>query len=339
MTRPDISVVIPTFNRSGLLARLLDAIPDDDAAGCTTEVIVVDDGSTDDTEATVRACARPVTYLRQAGLGPAAARNTGWRASSAPIVAFLDDDCVPRPGWLADYLVAFEDATVGGVGGTIEPLVDGFVADFITADGLVDHGRPPGGDADADPTYLVTANAAFRRAALEAADGFEEGYRLDRPGRTGRIVAGEDVDLCWRIVEAGWTLKRSPGATVAHDHRVALDDLMRTYFRHGRARRELGRRHRGRGASAGMRRAASTSHWVDRIRRYRDGGDRPWSRVAGFVLLRLGALGLLRSRRDLVVHRRSTSPVRPTRNPIPHGTCIAGSTGATSRPSRPAEAA
>ncbi len=299
----DISVVIPTFNRSRSLARLLDALADEATAGCTAEVIVVDDGSTDDTEQVVRQCALAVTYLRQAGAGPAAARNTGWRASSAPVVAFIDDDCVPRPGWLTDHLAAFEDPCVGGVGGTIEPLVDGFIADFITADGLVDHGRPPGRGADADPTYLVTANAAFRRAALEAADGFEEDYRLDRPDRTGRIVAGEDVDLCWRIVEAGWALKRSPGAIVAHDHRVALDALMRTYFRHGRARRELGRRHHGRGAADGMRRATSTRHWIDRVRRYRNRGERSWGRVAGFVLLRLGALiayggGVLRSFSD-----------------------------------------
>ena len=287
---PGISVVIPTFNRSQSLARLLAALPTESIEAGSTEVIVVDDGSTDDTASVVRRSAVPVRYLRQAGAGPAAARNTGWRASSAPIIAFLDDDCVPRPGWLTDYLVAFEDPRAGGVGGTIEPLTDSFIADFITADGLVDHGRPPAGGADAGPTYLVTANAAFRRAALEAANGFDERYRLDRPGRTGRIVAGEDVDLCWRIVEAGWTLKRSPGATVAHDHRIALDDLMRTYFRHGRARREIGRRHRGRGAGAGMRQAASASHWVDRLHRYRDGGARSWPRVAIFVLLRVSAL-------------------------------------------------
>ena len=285
-----ISVVIPTFNRASSLARLLDALASAEIDADATEITVVDDGSTDDTATVVRQSPIPVSYLHQIGAGPAAARNAGWRASSAPVVAFLDDDCVPRPGWLADYLQAFEDPNVGGVGGTIEPLVDGFIADFITADGVVDHGRPPGGAADADPTYLVTANAAFRRAALEAAAGFEESYRLDRPGRTGRIVAGEDVDLCWRIVEAGWTLKRSPGATVAHDHRAAFDDVMRTFFRHGRARRELGRRHAGRGASAGMRRAASTRHWIDRISRYRDAGRRSWLRVAGFVLLRVCAL-------------------------------------------------
>ena len=291
MTRTaSISVVIPTFNRSRSIVRLLEALQRDDVAECPAEIIVVDDGSTDDTEQAVLQCDLPVTYLRQAGAGPAAARNTGWRASTGPIVAFLDDDCVPRPGWLADYIKEFEDPRVGGVGGTIVPLIDGFIADYITADGLVDHGRPVAGDADTAPTYLVTANAAFRRAALEEADGFEEGYRLERPGRTGRIVAGEDVDLCWRIVGAGWTLRRSPGATVAHDHRVTFDALMRTYFRHGRARRELGRRHAGRGATDGMRRAASAQHWVDRLRRYRAAGERSWIRVAGFVLLRMSAL-------------------------------------------------
>ena len=290
MANTAICIVIPTFNRAESISRLLDALSSDDLATFGAEVIVVDDGSTDDTEHAVRSHDLQVTYLRQAGAGPAAARNTGWRASTATIVVFLDDDCVPRSGWLADYVAAFEDTEVGGVGGTIVPLVDGFIADYITADGLVDHGRPSAGNADGAPTYLVTANAAFRRAALEAADGFEEGYRLDRSGRTGRIVAGEDVDLCWRIVDAGWTLRRSRGAVVAHDHRVAVDALMRTYFRHGRARRELGRRHAGRGATAGMRRAASTQHWVDRLRRYRADGDRSWIRVAGFVLLRISAL-------------------------------------------------
>jgi glycosyltransferase involved in cell wall biosynthesis len=300
MTLPTISVVIPTFNRSNSVARLLDALSDDDVAAIASEVIVVDDGSTDDTEDRVRSSSLQPTYIRQDGAGPAAARNTGWRASSASIVAFLDDDCVPRPGWLTDLVEAFTDPSVGGVGGTIEPLVDGFIADFITADGLVDHGRPVAGSVDDAPTYLVTANAAFRRDALVAADGFEERYRLDRPGRTGRIVAGEDVDLCWRIVDAGWVLRRSPAATVAHDHRVGADAVLRTYFRHGRARRELGRRHTGRGAAEGMRRAAALSHWTDRVARYRADGARSWPRVAGFVVLRIAALasyacGVLRS--------------------------------------------
>ena len=284
-----ISIVVPTFNRAESIARLLDALASNDLARFGAEVIVVDDGSTDSTEQAVTQSDLRVTYLRQAGAGPAAARNTGWRASTAAIVVFLDDDCVPSAGWLADYVAAFEDETVGGVGGTIVALVDGFIADYITADGLVDHGRPAG-DPNGAPTYLVTANAAFRRTALEAADGFEEDYRLEHSGRTGRIVAGEDVDLCWRIVDAGWTLQRSTGAVAAHDHRVRFDALMRTYFRHGRARRQLGRRHARRGATAGMRRAASAQHWVDRLHRYRADGDRSWIRVAGFVLLRITAL-------------------------------------------------
>lgn len=289
-TAPAIAVVVPTYNRAPSLARLLDAIDPDEVAALGAEIVVVDDGSSDGTADVVAASSLPVHLVRQANQGPAAARNAGWRAATAPIVVFVDDDCVPQPGWLTDHAAAFDDERIAGAGGTIEALVGGFVADFVTADGSVDHGRAPGGDADADPTYLVTANASFRRTALVEAHGFAEHYRAEREGATGRITAGEDVDLCWRLVDAGWRLVRADGATVAHDHRIAVPALVRTYLRQGRARRSLGRRHAGRGAGEGLRRVMTARHWLDRVERYRDGGRRSVPRVAGFLALRIVVL-------------------------------------------------
>src|SRR2546430_13920788 len=102
---PAASVVVATHQRAHLLPRLIKALEDQEAAPAF-EVIVVDDSSTDGTwdvlvglasSSTVRL--RPLQTLRNSG--PAAARNLGWRSAAGRVVAFTDDDCVPRPGWLA----------------------------------------------------------------------------------------------------------------------------------------------------------------------------------------------------------------------------------------------
>src|SRR4051812_19853042 len=107
---PAASVVVATHNRAELLARLTDALraqSDVDAF----EVIVVDDGSADATPDVLRRIERSWPALRTIRLdenrGPATARNAGWRAATAPIVAFTDDDCVPQAGWLAGLVDGF----------------------------------------------------------------------------------------------------------------------------------------------------------------------------------------------------------------------------------------
>jgi glycosyltransferase involved in cell wall biosynthesis len=99
---PRISVVIPTLNRSALLARAVDSLP-----GSTSEeieIIVVDDGSIDDTEAVVSRLGSKIRFLQQDHLGPGAARNLGWNAATGDYVAFLDSDDVWFPWTLPVYL-------------------------------------------------------------------------------------------------------------------------------------------------------------------------------------------------------------------------------------------
>ncbi|MDQ1694874.1 MAG: hypothetical protein QOJ03_227, partial [Frankiaceae bacterium] len=109
-------MVVATHGRAPLLTRLVDALERQESAP-SFEVILVDDGSPDDTwstierlEQTARVTVRGVRLARQSG--PAAARNAGWRATSSPRIVFTDDDCVPQPGWLRTLADGLEEADI-----------------------------------------------------------------------------------------------------------------------------------------------------------------------------------------------------------------------------------
>lgn len=209
-------VVVPTYNRAGLLPRLvvaLEAQRDVD----DFEVVVVDDASTDDTHhvLTILAARSPLR-LRVERLarnaGPATARNVGWLASQAPVVAFTDDDCVPEPEWLASLLRSAEQADV--VQGRTIPNPDQLhrMGPFSRT---LDVGHEDG--------YYQTCNIAYRRSVLERLGGFHEQFRFP---------AGEDTDLAWRAREDGATTMFDPDAVVRHDIRpsgfsIALRDSWR----------------------------------------------------------------------------------------------------------------
>jgi glycosyltransferase involved in cell wall biosynthesis len=213
---PTVAVVIPTHNRAGLLPRLIAGLEaQEGVAGF--EVIVVDDGSSDDTWDVLDHLAKRTSLdVRCARLvhnaGPAAARNVGWRASRAPLIAFTDDDCVPQPGWLPSLVAA--SATADIVQGRTRPDPD-------------QHGRlgPFSRTLDiaSEDGYYQTCNIAYRRTVLEQLDGFFEQFRYP---------AGEDTDLAWRAKDAGVTTTFAPSAVVHHDIRpssltVAIRDSWR----------------------------------------------------------------------------------------------------------------
>jgi GT2 family glycosyltransferase len=192
------------------------------------ELVVVDDGSTDDTPSVLqRLCAEApqlVRSIRTANArGAAAARNEGWRAATAPVIAFTDDDCCPDPRWLAGLLAAFERADV----------VQG-ATDFDAAEAA---GRGPFSQVvsvDRWTGQFETSNVAYRRALLEQLDGFDERFEGDS--------FGEDVDLGWRAVEHGASSAFAPEAIVVHDVKrgPALDEL-RASLRAGWRWRHIGK--------------------------------------------------------------------------------------------------
>ncbi|HZU80542.1 MAG TPA: glycosyltransferase family 2 protein, partial [Acidimicrobiales bacterium] len=114
-----MAVVIPTFDRRELLQELLEAVDALDPA--PAEVVVVSDGSSDGTDELVADLG--VTLLVTPRLGPAAARNAGWRATTSDVVAFVDDDCLPDPSWLGRLWTAFSALPeVGVVQGRTRPV-------------------------------------------------------------------------------------------------------------------------------------------------------------------------------------------------------------------------
>lgn len=219
----DVTVVIPVRDNVIGLRRLVLALRG-------MQVVVVDDGST-----------VPVTHRQLAGAtcaldivrhassrGPAAARNTGLARCRTEFVAFLDADVLPRRGWLEALLGHFSDPTVALAAPRIVPLrpADSAVARYEAVHSALDLGEREAPVVPYGPvSYVPSAAIVCRRSAIVDVGGFDEA-----------LQSGEDVDLCWRLVEGGSRLRYEPVATVAHEHRTVLREwLSRKAFYGGSA--------------------------------------------------------------------------------------------------------
>lgn len=226
----DVTVIIPVRDNLSGLKRLVAALRG-------LRVIVVDDGSVvpvdrDDFAATY--C--DLEVLRHPrSKGPAAARNTGLVACTTDFIAFLDSDVVPRRGWLEALLGHFCDPTVALVAPRIVglPHSDDLVARYEAVRSSLDLGQR---EAPVMPystvSYVPSAAIICRSSALRDLGGFDE-----------TLQAGEDVDLCWRFVEAGARLRYEPIAVVAHEHRTELRDWIARKAYYGGSAAPLSVRH------------------------------------------------------------------------------------------------
>ena len=223
---PRISVVVCTYNGAATLRDCLDGLLKLDYPDY--EVIVVDDGSTDGTAAI--AAAYPYRVISTENRGLSAARNTGLAAATGEIVAYIDDDARPDPHWLTLLALTFRTTDHAGVGGpNLPPAGDGAIADCVA--------NAPGGPihvllSDREAEHIPGCNMAFRRECLEAIGGFDPQFR----------TAGDDVDLCWRLQERGWTLGFNPAAIVWHHRRNSLRMYWRQQRGYGRAEALLERK-------------------------------------------------------------------------------------------------
>ncbi len=236
----DVTVVVPVKDRAEGLARLLAALPS--ALG---GVVVVDDGSADPaaiTTALVRGngCSGSRFHARgvfrhERSRGPAAARNTGLAAARTALVAFLDSDVVPEPGWLEPLLAAFADPAVGLAAPRIValPPITGRLGRYEAVRSSLDLGPD---QALVVPrsrvAYVPSAALLVRRAA--AGTGFDEA-----------LHAAEDVEFELRLHAAGWRMRYVPAARVAHDHRTTAWAWARRKAFYGTGAAPLALRHPG----------------------------------------------------------------------------------------------
>jgi O-antigen biosynthesis protein len=152
------------------------------------------------------------------------------QAATGEIVAYLDDDAYPDPQWLSYLAATFMSTSHAAVGGpNIAPSGDGTIADCVA--------RAPGGPVhvlltDREAEHIPGCNMAFRKACLEAIGGFDPRFR----------VAGDDVDVCWRLQERGWTLGFSPAAMVWHHRRNSIRAYWKQQIGYGRAEAMLERK-------------------------------------------------------------------------------------------------
>jgi glycosyltransferase involved in cell wall biosynthesis len=211
---PFFSVVIPTYNRKDALARCLEALARQTLEPSQFEVLVVDDGSTDGTAESLQGRRFPFALktLRRPNGGASKARNAGVAAAAGEFVAFTEDDVVPDADWLAR---ARERILREGV-----DVVDGRTVDLATRRDIRRC------DSGGVPSFLP-CNLFVRRAALEKAGGYDEGfYDADR-----HLYFREDVELGFRLLDAGCRVAAAPDAVVGHPEQFAsLADCLR----HGR---------------------------------------------------------------------------------------------------------
>ncbi len=226
----DVTVIIPVRDNTSGVRRLVPALRG-------LRIVVVDDGSSIPIQREVLAAAHPdIEVLRHPrSRGPAAARNTGLAACTTGFVAFLDSDVVPRRGWLEALLGHFCDPTVALVAPRIVGLAqnDHLVARYEAVRSSLDLGQR---EAPVLPystvSYVPSAAIICRTSALRDVGGFDETLR-----------SGEDVDLCWRLVEANARLRYEPIALVAHDHRTELRDWIARKAFYGGSAAPLAARH------------------------------------------------------------------------------------------------
>jgi len=204
-----ISIVIPVHNERQRLDRCLAALRRQSARP-DLEIVVVDDGSTD--EGVEHLEASGVRVVRQANQGPAAARNTGAASARGDILLFIDADCVADVDWLREMIRPFEDGEVVAVKGAYRTLQRELVARFV--------------QMEFEHRYRRLKDSRRVDFLASYSVGFRRNYFLDIGGFRADLIMNEDVELAYRISRSGGKMVFSRKAIVCHEH----PDTLKNYF-------------------------------------------------------------------------------------------------------------
>jgi GT2 family glycosyltransferase len=216
---PRISVAVCTHNGARTLRNCLEGLKRLEYPN--HELIVVDDGSTDETAAIAQNY--PVRLIQTDHCGLSSARNTAILAADGEIIAYTDDDASPDPHWLHYLAWTYLHTDYAAVGGpNIPPPEDGPISECVS--------NAPGEPVhvlitDHEAEHIPGCNCSFRKDRLMAVGGFDPQFR----------TAGDDVDVCWRLLECGFKIGFQPGAMVWHHRRNSLRSFWTQQRGYGRA--------------------------------------------------------------------------------------------------------
>ena len=218
MDHQRISVVIPVYNGARTISHTIECVLQQSLK--PVDILVVDDGSTDDTAEILKRYGSKIVYIPKQNGGPASARNLGVQFAGGEYVAFTDSDCQPDVHWLRNLMKGFDDQEIGGVGGAVRSADGSITGEYVDLIKLLD----PQEDRNGEIPYIITANACFRIEAVTKAGLFNE--KFIKPG-------GEEAELCFRIRKFGYRFKSAKDAVVLHHHRQSAMSLLKTLANYG----------------------------------------------------------------------------------------------------------
>jgi glycosyltransferase involved in cell wall biosynthesis len=210
-----ISVIVPVYNGEKTIGRCLEALlrqtkkPD--------EIIVVDDGSKDQTRAMAKKFSG-VILLEQEHMGPAAARNTGARKARGDILLFIDSDCMASENWVAEMVKPFENKEVSGVQGRYRTEQKGVIARFaqLEIEDRYDRMRKK-----SYIDFIGSYAAGYRKDVFLKCGGFDEAFSM---------ASGEDPELSFKLAKAGHKMVFNANAVVYHKHVASLEAYLKQKF-------------------------------------------------------------------------------------------------------------
>jgi len=213
--KPKVSVIIPAYNAENTISMTLHAVLSQEFPKNQFEILVVDDGSIDNTKKIISKF-KKVKLISISHSGPAKARNIGAKFAKGKIIAFTDSDCIPKKDWLNNLIIPFKDKDIVCVAGTYATLnKNKLIARFVSYE--IDY-RHEKMKKSKIIDFVGSYNCAYKKSIFRKFHGFDE---------TFTVASGEDPELSFRIRKANYKIIFQPKAVVFHTH---PDDLLK-YFR------------------------------------------------------------------------------------------------------------